>query len=512
VPAPDGHRRVVPRVPRLPLLLVAGWSALALAWAFSNPPFAAPDEGMHYLRAQGVEQGQLVGPKADPATIVVPTDQQREWMAQAAREVEIPARLIPLDAGCYVFERDTSAACIDDFEPSADPEPVVAVTLVGTYQPLPYMLPAAAIKTADSPEGALYVARIASAFLALALLALAAAAAWDARARGASLVGPVLAVTPMAIFCASILNGSSLEVAGGVAFIACVLRVSREEPPPAWVWVGAGISGFVLALSRSAAPVWIALAVLVLLALHGPRATSRAARDGGRAAAFAVLAVLAGVIGNRLWEAAYGPEVTISLAMGRAAVRTAFDQLPQWLEELVGRFGYLEFALPLPLYLGWALAVAAIVVAAGIGPRLRGRIVLAACVAGLVALPVAQYVLVQRHTGFGLQGRHALPVLVIVPLLAGELLRRHRDWISAQAMRALVVGSFAVAAIGHLLALYWNARRSATGVDGPLLFLGDAEWSPPVGWGLWLAVAAAGAACLLAAGVTAERGSNATNA
>lgn len=39
---------------RTPLVLVVAWALIALAWAFANPPFAAPDEEAHYLRAVGV--------------------------------------------------------------------------------------------------------------------------------------------------------------------------------------------------------------------------------------------------------------------------------------------------------------------------------------------------------------------------------------------------------------------------------------------------------------------------
>jgi predicted membrane protein DUF2142 len=490
-------------VPRVPLLLVAGWSALALAWVFSNPPFAAPDEGQHYLRVQGVEQGQLVGPKADPATFAFPTAEQREWTAEAAREVEVPARLIPLDVGCYVFVRDISAACLDDLDEPADP--VVAVTLVGNYQPLPYLLPAVAAKAADSSVEALRLGRLAGALLALSLLALAVAAAWDARAPGLSLLGPALAVTPMVIFCSAILNGSSLEITAGIAFIACLFRLARDASPSPWVWAGAGISGATFALSRSAAPLWIVLTVLVVVAVYGPGAMWRKLRAGARPAIAAVAAIAVAIGANLIWERAYGPDVPVDLTQARLAFRTGLDQLPRWLEEMVGRFGYLEFSLPLPVYIFWGFATLAGVACALRWAPIRGKVVLAVCVLALAALPLTQYILVQRHTGFGLQGRHVLPILVIVPLLAGELLRSNHERFAAARVRHLIALPFVGIALVQFTALYWNGRRSAVGVDGPLFFLGSAEWSPPLGWGVWLAVAAGGSACLAAAGLLAAR-------
>jgi len=489
-------------LPRVPLLLLAGWVALSIAWVFSNPPFAAPDEGQHYFRAVGVGQGELVGPKASADNIVTQTDLQKEWIVQLARRVDLPAHLVAPDPGCYVLLRDSSAACMDDFVPPGEPDSVT--TAVGTYQPLPYLLPAVAIKAADSPVQALRLGRLAGAALALAMLALAVAAAWDARAPGRSLLGPALAATPMVIFCSAILNGSSLEITAGIAFIACLFRLARDASPPTWVWAGAGISGAVFALSRSAAPLWVVLALLVVVGLLGPRETWRRLTAGGRSAIGAATAVVVAIIANAVWERLYGPELPTGLARPRVAFETGLSELPYWLEEMVGRFGYLEFDLPLPVYIFWAVATFAAVAGGLRWAPTRGKVVLAVCVIALAVLPLAQYILVQRHTGFGLQGRHVLPILVIVPLLAGELLRRNQHRFAAGGAR-LVALSFVGIALAHFTALYWNGRRSAVGLDGPFVFLGDAEWSPPIGWGLWLALAAAGAACVAAAGLLAAK-------
>lgn len=488
---------------RLPVLLVAGWGAVVFAWAFSNPPFAAPDEGMHYLRVLSVEQGDLVGPKTSPDAVIGVTDVQREWLVQLARTVEVPTGLAPPDAACYVFDRDSSAACLGGYGPNSGPD--LTTTLVGTYQPLPYLLPAVATKTADSPAEALRLGRLACALLAVSLLALAVAAAWDARAPGLSLLGPALAATPMVLFCSSILNGSSLEITAGIAFIACLFRLARDRPPPTWPWIGIGLSGVAFALSRSAAPIWLIVLLPVVLAFATPRETWHKLKAGGRPAVVAGVAIAAAVALNLVWESRYGPEVPVSLTNARRAVEDGVDALPFWLQEMVGKFGYLEFDLPLFVYVFWgAVTLAAVALALRFAP-IRGKVVLAICVFALAAFPLALYVLTQRHTGYGVQGRHVLPVLVIVPLLAGELLRRRRDELPAKWVPCLIAVALTGAALVHFTALYWNARRSGVGLDGPLVFVGNAEWSPPVGWGLWLALAAVGAACVCATGVLAAK-------
>ncbi|CAA9513230.1 MAG: hypothetical protein AVDCRST_MAG30-2608, partial [uncultured Solirubrobacteraceae bacterium] len=57
---------------------------------------------------------------------------------------------------------------------------------------------------------------------------------------------------------------------------------------------------------------------------------------------------------------------------------------------------------------------------------------------------------------------------------------------------ALAAGGVAAGAC-HLGAWWFNARRAATGTDGPAWFLGAAEWAPPGGWVVWALVALAGA-------------------
>jgi hypothetical protein len=65
--------------------------------------------------------------------------------------------------------------------------------------------------------------------------------------------------------------------------------------------------------------------------------------------------------------------------------------------------------------------------------------------------------------------------------------------------RALVAGVAIVVAAGQFAAWYWNAERSAVGTDGPLVFLGRAGWTPPLGWGPWLVAVVAGSLALAGA-------------
>ena len=119
-----------------------------------------------------------------------------------------------------------------------------------------------------------------------------------------------------------------------------------------------------------------------------------------------------------------------------------------------------------------------------------------------MAVSVVVFVTVAR-TGFPMQGRYVLPVVVAVPLLAGELVFRNRGRLPGSRHIPLLPLVTLVAAAGHFAGWAVNARRSAVGFLGPLWFSGHSQWQPPLGWGPWLVVALTGALLLVAAGLTA---------
>jgi predicted membrane protein DUF2142 len=480
----------------VPVLIGLGWLLLVAAWIGGNPPFAGPDEEWHYLRSLGVSEGVIVGAPAHGAGLGA-NAVQVAWTDQATRRVPVPAGKAPASAACYVVLPERPATCLDSFKPPASAG--VAVTPVGTYEPLPYLLPAVAVGVADRPAAALRLGRVASALIPAVLLGLALAALWTGSLL--SVVGLVLAVTPMAVFSVALLNGSGIEIAAAICFAASLLRlVRRGSPAPRWVWAAVAVSGVSLALSRSGSPVWL---VLILAATLSPGGAREAVRGHRRAALMTGTALLLAVVGNRVWEAVYGPDIHAGLEGG--SLRLTIHEWWHAASDLVGRFGYLETRVPLLAIVTWfALVGVLVALALWLGSR-RERVVLAVTTLGALVVPAAFWLIWYRHTGFDLQGRHVLPVMVVVPLLAGEIAWRRRERLGAQVAWLLPVVSLGAAGVIQLVGWWTYARRSAVGVDGPLWFIGDAAWSPPVGWGLWAVLAMLGAASLVAAAALAAR-------
>lgn len=475
----------------LRLIVIGAWALLIGAWVIGNPPLAAPDERDHYVRALGVMAGEIIGDPA-PEAAAGANRRQLAWTRQATRTVRIdPLRAPPVD--CYILNPRTSAAC--QYGPFAPGLPELA-TPVGTYQPLPYLLAAPASRVADTRLGAVRATRVPGALLALALLAVAAFAMRSA----ASLLGLLAAVTPMVIFCAASISGSGLEIAAGVAFSATLIRLAQERAPPKWLWAALAFGGTVLALSRSPGPAWILVLILLPVALIGVRGSWARIREGGLAAGAGLGVIVAAVIGNRVWESLYGPAISPVTEAPRYGMRLAVEQWWKAMPDLVGKFGYLEFALPVWIPLAWLLVVVVLIVLAWRASDRRSRLVLASSTAVALGLPLLVYMAITRQTGFGLQGRHVLPVLVALPILAGALLPARGRSV---ARAALIAGP--VLGVLQLAAFWLNARRSSVGIDGPLWFLPAGEWAPPGGWAVALVPAVAGCLAIAVAGIMVAR-------
>ena len=364
---------------------------------------------------------------------------------------------------------------------------------VGNYQPVGYLAPAALIRLGSGPLQADRWGRLGSVAICLALLALAAALLFDGGVL--SLLGLALAATPMVLFCAASLNPSGLEICSGVAFAAAMLRLARG-PARGRVWAGAAVAGALLALSRSPGPLWVLIDVLAAVALAGPRGAWRTFRAGGGAAVAALATVAAAIVGNRLWEDAYGSSIPINLTEIWRSLPGALGHFPTLIYEQFGDFGALDARMPALAYVLAGVVIGGAVTAALVLGRRRQSGVLIAVLAASVVIPVLfDDAFTEGTVRFALQGRHVLPFTVLVPLLAGEILMGAARRADAARWRRVLIAAFGSIALLQFVALYWNGRRQSVGAHGPLWFMPVAQWHPPLGWWPWLALALCGALC-----------------
>lgn len=464
-------------------LAALGTALLLAAWVVGTQPFGAPDEASHYLRALNLSQGHLLGRKV-PYRNAASTAAQLAYVDHDTRAVQVPAESSPPDVLCSDGRRDT-AGCVE-------------ATEVGNYLPLPYLLPAVALKLAPKAQTGLWLARVGSALQCGAFVLLAFMLLWDGSL--SSLLGLFGAITPMVLFVCSVLNPNGLEVAASLAFAAGALRASRDPAAVRpWMWTSLAISGAVTILAWQLGPVFVGADLLVMLALLGAGGVRTLTDHGGAGLRWAAGALVLAVI---LW-AVYGDvsgltHSGVGFSPVRASLRAGVTQLGYVLRDSVGSFGHLTVHLPTVAYWVWWLLALALVAVALLRATNRERLVLAVTVLLALAFPVLFYAWVYRFSGFGLQGRYTLPVLVLIPMLAGELVHRHPVASATPRSRLLVPGIIALVACCQAYA-WWDNARAASGASGTIRFYAHAVWSPPLDWGPWIAVAAAGALCLLAA-------------
>ena len=412
----------------------------------------------------------------------------------------MPAELAGPQLGCTTMGREVTGACLD--RPSDVPPRDELGTYIGTYQPFVYVPIGLAARAGQGAEGAVRLGRAGALALSLGLLILAVWLLWDPRSPATSLAGFVAAVTPMVVFTASVLSPSGPEIAAAVCFAAALLRIARAETAPGWVWAAAGAAGVTLALARALGPAFVLLLLVTVALLVGPRVALERARRGGRPAFVAGAAVVAASALSTWWEFTYQPRPSPSGQSLVDALGPSLENLPTIFRHAVGVFGALDAEMPTVGYLLWAALLLALLGAAvDVGSR-RDRLTLGGLAAGTLVVVLGMS-LVYREIG-PLQGRYALPFLVLLPLWAGEVLHRGRERLARVTMRRLTLGLFATAATVHLLGWYANAQRFAVGEAGSWLYPLDSDWSPPLGWLPWLVLAAAGAASWLFAASTSS--------
>ncbi|MBV9466306.1 MAG: hypothetical protein JO169_09325, partial [Solirubrobacterales bacterium] len=160
---------------------------------------------------------------------------------------------------------------------------------------------------------------------------------------------------------------------------------------------------------------------------------------------------------------------------------------------------------PAAAYWIWWLLVLTLLASALILARPRERLLLVGMTLFALVFPVAFDAWIYHYSGFPLQARYVLPVLVLVPLLAGETVLAHRARVGRSRTRRLIPLAFAVAGAFQLWS--WVEAVSAAAHRSPRLALHPAaSWQPPLGWVPWALLAALGALAIAGSGTASARG------
>lgn len=431
--------------PRRAVALAALAFALPLvAWALSNPLFAAPDETAHMVRAQSFARLDFSPPFT---TDGLPIEQ-----------VE-----------CYRFLSDTTAECMD-LTWLADGTQVDVPT--DGYPPLVHIIAAIPATVTSGLVGAyavrVWLAAVVAGLFGWAFTIALRAGPWRA-------TGLLLGVTPGVAFISSSVNPSGITAAGSALIAVSVLDRRDRGRTTRGNAASLSVGCLILIGSRRDGVVWLAVIALLsaLLIGWGNRSSlaammnSRTAKARRIAASIVAAVVVTGGVRAVPWVWRFvenSGNADRSTWQAMRSLRVYFDQL-------LGVFGWLDSTMGIEPMLLSVGVLATLMFGALSSGRSRERRALLLGLVLLAAVPVAFGTL--RYPYF--QGRYLIPLWIMVTTLAGSIVDRSKQ---PPARPGVLLGVWGIV---HLWSVINNSKRYAVGRNGSWeLMLKGGGWHPPM--------------------------------
>jgi hypothetical protein len=447
---------------------------LSSAWTFATPLMAAPDEPAHVVKAAAVVRGELTGRETPDGG--------------AFKLVTVPAGIAYYDSfGCFAQKKEVPPSCVPPF--SGDPSILVdARTSASSYNPIYYALVGWPSLLNNGPV-AVYGMRLISALITCLFLASAFSALAQLRKRKWAITATAVAMTPMVLFLNGTVNPNSLEYGTSAALLANLMllmehasdrRAYRHYVPVITA------AACVLANTKGLSLLWLALMVVTagfLGTWPQIKAISRSVWVWAGTAAIGVSCAFAlywitrhDSLSSNPFEAAGASPLTGAEIM----VDRTFDYATGY----VGQFGWLEVPAPMGAFVLWLGLSMALVVAAVVLARGRGRIATIFLLAALLLLPPLLQAQAVESIGIIWQGRYILAVFVPLLMVCGLALDRvDARGFSRQAVGILKATGILVA-VFHFWTFMQTLRRYVTGwtLDRRWLEMVTApSWQPPGG-------------------------------
>jgi hypothetical protein len=315
------------------------------------------------------------------------------------------------------------------------------------------------------------------------------------------------ALTPMVFFLSGAVNPNSLEIATSMSvFAALCLTWDRLEAGRAWKGplAAAALSAVVLANTRAASLLWLALAVIASLLLFGYRPLLSVLRQRFGWTMVGVVAV--GCAMSLLWlRVANSLQNLMGQGIDAGPVQIATIMLDRTFEFAVGYvsfLGWLDTPGPPGTLAVWAtLIIGSIVVALSVADR-AGRITVACLTAAVIFLPPLLQIPLAKDVGLIWQGRYILALVVVLVTACGVAMRSFSIRQPGIGRRASVI-VLSLLVFGHFYSFIYGLRRYVIGLQDTSNWrdmLVAPQWQPPFGWialaVLYLAVLGAGAVLL----------------
>ena len=313
-----------------------------------------------------------------------------------------------------------------------------------------------------------------------------------------ALVGVSVALTPMAVFCMAIVNTSGLEIFGALGVVSVVVVASRHPGSlkESRTQVTLLISGMALVLSRQLGVLTMGELVLLMLAMGGCRPVWELLRRPRPLFLATVAALGTSTLVVALWEWKFDHVANVGPWTSGGALASFTRYFPHLTNSGVGVFGWFDTPMPIWSLLLWQVLLMVVAGMAFIEGRRGDRWALAVTTTVTMVVAYLLYATLFYPVHSGVQGRHMIPLFLIVPVLSGVV-------ITERLGRRGLARLFAVVAILvpvlQLLGLYVNARRYAVGVQSqaPFIFFDHARWAPALGWYPWFGIGVVGSVMMV---------------
>ena len=390
-------------------------AVFGVAYVFITPLLDAPDESAHYWRTDALAHGAVL-PKAvyQHGYTALPGGARELVTIGGMPRLE---RQRPALAVSYIAER-------------------VVIRYPLTYSPLPYAPAAIGCAAGDAlrlrPLFTFYLGRLCNLAAAIALVGLAIRIRPDAQ-----WIFCACALMPMTLFLFASFSPDAVTI--GTAFVAAALALAGSP----WV-IAAAIA---LALCK---PAYVFVPLLAL-AVRGRRVPIVAAVI---ASAFVGASFVKTTAFMRPGTDAHQQIAFVMHHPFIAAAAIAGDlvrRAPLYLDEMIGRLGWLTVALPMAVIAGMAALLVAVAWFAGPGiTRLQRLLAALIALASVGVVGLSQYIVwtpVGAGTLDGVQGRYFIPILPLI------LIAVSRPASAPRWLPSIVIAAAAIANAAALAAL-----------------------------------------------------------
>jgi len=438
---------------------------LIMVWSTMLPLFAGPDEHSNFIKSAAVIRGELVGQN-------VPASPEMFYWTTS---VDIDPRFSTALAGpaCFIFvsEKPACDVPVGSIAIVSDPP----WTQMGRYPPIVFLV---------SGVGTLFGPRDLSAFASRYVVGLLCAlflavSIHGLRRRARTVVGVLITITPGVIFISAVNNTSGVEICSAVLLWTLLPDLLAGEKMSRLEQIVIGAAGVFLIGARPLGFVSYGIVLtLIVCATWSRKINLRSLLERRWLLSTQIISIVFSIwwfvwIYSFQTSPSYVRDIP-GLPRGQLIIEI-LSHLPEVFKQSYGNFGWLDTPTPSSaMYLAFAMAFVVVGLQGKKVSQGTRFIALATVVSAILFGFLIDFQMYSFVRGFGLQGRHIVPLLVGVPIV----LFARVDWRTSR--------EYWVASVWAILMIWCGAaalRRYSVGIKPGNHFelLTNPVWTPRIG-------------------------------